>query len=521
MIASAYVNELFVRLVPSIKNLFNDFYGTDFSECFWKTSVMAWGIFWLGILYDRYSRIVSVKSILSTSEKLKVNILNDSCHFHVYDCLDMLRSIYRHDYNLILYSKIIRFMEPEFLEINVIDTECNRVPEFKPSKTSLFSKIYGRFCHCVFPTDIYWGNFGLTRIDVLVLRLLRRRRTRMKIENQKKQPKKTQLNMKLINFDPQNIFEEIVKFEISRQFPVSLLSGIPLLSGKEKVKYWIGNDIYDQEKCFKIARILENGGEWISVQHGGNYGQKLHHIQDHLEIEQASQFISWGWSNPSEAELNGKLVPMPSPRLSLLPKHKNNNNGKILLVGTLHPPHFFKLHSNLFSDDILPYLKERLTLLDNLDQFVKDSLVYKPYVTDYGTGIDARIIKEIGEDNVLSPNSNLPLLMSGSKLIIVDYLGTAFLECLAIDVPTILLLNTEYFPLRREAIEYFDLLRKVGVYHQSPIGAAEQLNRVAKDPITWWKSPDVIRSVKIFKDKYAKSSIDYLRSWMQYEKSLP
>ena len=52
------------------------------------------------------------------------------------------------------------------------------------------------------------------------------------------------------------------------------------------------------------------------------------------------------------------------------------------------------------------------------------------------------------------------------------------------------------------AKEYFDKLKKVGVFHDTPESAASHINLIWHDVNSWWNSVDVKDAVNSFKNNY-------------------
>ena len=78
-------------------------------------------------------------------------------------------------------------------------------------------------------------------------------------------------------------------------------------------------------------------------------------------------------------------------------------------------------------------------------------------------------------------------------------------------MPTIIFWNPENNELCEDAIPYFELLRKVSIFHDTPESAMEWLDSVYDNIDEWWFSPEVQSARKLFCEKFAKIPNDFIR----------
>jgi len=323
---------------------------------------------------------------------------------------------------------------------------------------------------------------------------------------------------KKIKFEKKNKFEKIVSEIFLRNLPYQLLLGIHSLKTYEKVKYWIGSDIYfSQETVFKIAKIVENGGKWISCQHGGGYGQTLSFPRGKIEYETSDGFISWGWKHKHIYQ--GNIYPLPSPMLSKLPKWQPKTDN-IILVSTAYPLYFYKLHSDILPEQRLEYINNRLSFLKYLKSQILLKLKYKAYFKDYGVDEKRYFKKVLKDTQFIKKSEKLTNYLSSSKINIIDHRATSFLESLAMNAPTVIFWNSEHFEIMDKVKPDFKELESVGIYHKTPESAANHVNRVYDNVKSWWLSKEVQDVREKFCYKYARTSKHYLKEWIKFVKNL-
>jgi len=104
---------------------------------------------------------------------------------------------------------------------------------------------------------------------------------------------------------------------------------------------------------------------------------------------------------------------------------------------------------------------------------------------------------------------------SRAKLVLHNYLSTAWLETLAMNIPTVCFCDPVMYRPRAAAQPFVDALAKVGVIHYSGIEAAKFVNGLNGDPSAWWQSAEVQEAREAFVARYANFSENWLPAWME------
>lgn len=117
------------------------------------------------------------------------------------------------------------------------------------------------------------------------------------------------------------------------------------------------------------------------------------------------------------------------------------------------------------------------------------------YVYDYDD-IVFQHLRHIKKFDNTSRNSKL--LIAKSKLVIVNYLGTCYMEAMMADVPMIFFWNKENHPLNEEYLDFYDSLISAGICQTDPVQAAHFVEQIMDNPEDWWHSESVRKSREIF-----------------------
>ncbi|HUF82640.1 MAG TPA: LIC12162 family protein [Burkholderiales bacterium] len=82
-------------------------------------------------------------------------------------------------------------------------------------------------------------------------------------------------------------------------------------------------------------------------------------------------------------------------------------------------------------------------------------------------------------------------LMRDARLVIADYVSTAYLEALMSDIPTVFFWNRDAYHLEPAHQHFFDALRSAGICQTDPVEAARFVESIKSQPQAWWRSPAV------------------------------
>ena len=112
--------------------------------------------------------------------------------------------------------------------------------------------------------------------------------------------------------------------------------------------------------------------------------------------------------------------------------------------------------------------------------------------------------------NLDDGHSDFSTIMVESKIFVCTYNATTYLESLSAGVPTIMFWNEKHWELRDSAIPYFQRLKEVGIFHESPASAARHCIAVWDNVEAWWNSAKVERVLAEFCQQYARSDANIL-----------
>lgn len=133
---------------------------------------------------------------------------------------------------------------------------------------------------------------------------------------------------------------------------------------------------------------------------------------------------------------------------------------------------------------------------------------------------EVEAVKEVCPNAKFALKGKLVSWMKKVKLVVIDHPHTSFIEALTINAPCIFYWNHEVYLMRSEAKEYFDVLRKAGILHETPEGAANKLIEIFKNPVGRWRIKEVQDARNTFLKQFGYSRKDWLKIWAEELKQI-
>lgn len=317
-------------------------------------------------------------------------------------------------------------------------------------------------------------------------------------------------------------FLQTVGEMIPKHIPTLYLEGYQLLQRTVAGLNWptrprliFTSNAFSADDVFKAwaARKVEDGAPLIIGQHGGNYGVARWSFMEEHQLAICDSFLSWGWKDELESKVR------PGVNLKILDQHlKCDPEGDALLVEMTLPRYSYHMFSATVASQWLDYFNDQCRFVEQLSEPIRQRLLVRLYSSDYGWGEQGRWKERFPEIRLDPGIAPLAPLMEKSRINISTYNATTFLDSLGLNMPTIMFWNPKHWEIRDSAVPYFELLARVGIFHESPESAARHLTSIWDDVPAWWNSEPVQRACFTFCARYsqhAKNSIDILEKLLK------
>ena len=521
-----YLNNLYEEILLELSPNLNKIHGVDHSVRYWRTIVGLWLFGFIFVLYDRY------KSILSAAESGKVEnvfiIRSDKIKYVPQDFAAFSFWATQNDeYNLFLYSRIIEDLERiqfEYIESENQDImNIDSVDNDRKSLSFLLKKNVRRFLQMVpqIFNKIILVETGLSVKDIIRLQLSLNQIPFF--VSPKRVTLKTKINRGLreeIHLRSSNDkFQKLLMQMITEQIPTLYVEGyakfnrISLKAYPKCSKIAFNAVAFNANEPFKFwaGYHIDRGLKLLGCQHGGLWRSgSLSSIENH-QIKICDTCYTWGW----ESDSYDNTKPIAAARLNTIKsKIRPKKDGRLLLVENAITRYSFVPELLCISSSgYLAYLKEQFRFVSALSAKNQKLLLVRLYVHDYQFSQKDRWKSKFHE--IESSDANGPIVeqINMSRLIIGTTNATTYLETFVANFPTVLFWNKGHGKLRALAQPYFDGIRRVGILHDTPEQAADKVNEIAEDPISWWKQPDIQEAKDKYCFKFARTSDKWVEEW--------
>jgi hypothetical protein len=372
------------------------------------------------------------------------------------------------------------------------------------------------------------GNFqriyGLGRKQKLILYIINFLKTKLKKSNDVANSKKVPL---INNVDKIAISDDLIDHVVDVFFeslPVSMSTG--LLSLKNKVLQLLNNHkkiknsllfdkigLHQDELRLFHSYWLSLGGKLAHVQHGAIYESLENHwVSLYIEF-QSSYFISWGWDGFQKYSYPAKIIPLPSLALSRIRNKHKQLSDNILFVGA---PTYSSYDGvcGLEPQNAVLYRKKKIQFFNKLDSKLLGHIRYREMPTKHENDLcDLKYIVAKGF-HLKTQDGHLMTAAFGSRLVVLDYYGTPFFECLVSNTPVVLYLGEHDYMFNEKIEKYISAFKDLGVIHDTPKQAAEFINTNIHNIRTWWHSRKNVELRKEFLKNYGVTKKYPLLSWV-------
>jgi putative transferase (TIGR04331 family) len=310
---------------------------------------------------------------------------------------------------------------------------------------------------------------------------------------------------------------DVLRALVPLTIPVELSEALPMIEdrtqslrrGNTRLIYSANAHHYDA--CFKVAaaQMLESGARLLVHQHGGGYGIDEQHPGEMFDRSVSHRFYTWGWTEQGSGSLTKPLPTAPRGK-------RREPDSHYLLVAAENTREFFRFQSFCMPTHSEKCISESLSFLSEVNESHVIQLRSAPTLP-FPVARIGRLMCKIQLDQ--SKKSALELA-SRAKLVIHNYLGTSWLETLAMNIPTVCFYDPAMYRPRVAAQTFIDALARVGVIHYSGKEAAKFVNSLRGEPSTWWKSAEVQEAREAFVARYANFSDNWLEAWQEEFESL-
>jgi putative transferase (TIGR04331 family) len=518
-----YSMDVYERVLDQLSKELNKLHGLNYSSRYWRIIIGPWLSYFVEVFLDRYRSICiaadsgKVTNTWITTEFKGQYLPNDMNEFR-----DRCKG---DDYNHYLFSVIIKYLgtipweakqNVDFLNFEYKPAIASQDKDFKSTMIRLVGAC-SRFVPDSLRKVVAIQSY-IKPIDLMKLQLSMKMFPCLYGPEIDTVASKVDWAMRQnIRLDQRkNSFESILEECIPLHIPKVYIEGYTDMVQRvmkvypKNIKVILTSNAYKGNEGFKFwaASQVDRGVKLGITQHGGHVGDALWSTDDDHEIKISDRYFSWGWTQNNES----KVVPTPSSMLSRAKNCKPDPNGSILCVSSTSPRYPYLMFSFPNGPLVLESFKLQRKFSHMVSSPVLSHLVFR-LAEESGWEERLRWLDSDRLPHIYQGNMSYYNHLARSRLCVCFYNGTPFLETFVANFPTILCWDPRYTELNASAQPYFNLLKNVGILHETPESAASKLNKIYQNPLSWWVSPKVQDAKNKFCDRFARTGNDWKAQW--------
>jgi len=530
----AYLESIHDRLLKSIVKSLNRFHKTNYSERYWTAILDPWLVSYVAVLFDRWERLSRAFEkrdsyiVLTSKESLfhkrpffsgneYLNLIQDDSWNHEL-LVDMLNYAY-HDRVVFKNVAHLDFFDKGSKQPPLdLKSKCLQIAKRKiQTYLKLIQKFHSHLCEKfrLIP-KVYLHLVGLNFFGNLRFNFALRQYPFYRpyfpdsisgVGNQDHQK-----NLDSINLQPQSDFERYLERRIVLDMPDEFLGCFKKINDRVKKipspKIITSDMDHWYSSYFKhwLAKSIENGSKVIICQHGGSLTQGALFAMNYEERISDSFAI---WSSP----LHRSHIQLPPVKYFGL-SFAYNSGTKIYLsvIGYDAPRYIMRCQINANSGQVYSHYQQIINFYDGLSDKLKCNFRIRPY-QDQGWRFPEKYKKFFGSNKVDSLSSYQSFL-ARSRVVVCTYPETTFSDCIARDIPVILLYPPVFWELHPEMDSLLQLLIKAKIVFRNHKEACNHIAMVWDDPYNWWKSKEVVAVIREYRERALKSDEAFIPSWL-------
>lgn len=512
------INRIYEETLDVLGAKLNQLHGVLFDKRSWRIIIGPWLHYFTGMLYDRWEmiRIVNQQYPSLTTYTLSFEAADmiplDMTSFHLLFMND--------EWNHYIYSSLIR-MATDIKEVRIAPPMHKRTPSTFRSPRALARYLIRGAIWLFAPLQR-----TLARNDKLfVLASYWPRTIEKEIYSYFHQPYRywktitipdvavnmTQREWELEGVGELTSFEKLLYTLIPLQIPATYLEGFSEMQNvvagipwpaKPKIIYTANAYSFDEVFKFWAAEKVSIGSKLLIGQHGGHYGiGELNATEEH-EQKIADVFLTWGWSKEIKSVVPFG-IPVNDNRLNYY------RNGKAVAVLVEGPRYSYRLYSLPLANQWIRYFDDIAKFHSLLKEHIRNFFEYRTYPISRGWSVKSRLQATSLDIRFTENSISYWKTFEDSRLVVCTYNGTTFLELLSMNFPVVVFWDTNFWELRSDTIEYFNILENVHVFHRTPTSAASHINDVWDNVEEWWGSTAVQEALNMFRSQYCNIIYNY------------
>ncbi len=522
--AFRYVNDTYEALLPLLALKLNVIHNENLSQRAWRIIVGPWLLHYIHILYDRYA---SIRIALDAFPEITTIGLSREAFIVPKDTLEFVHLSAEDFYNLQLFTEILTHLGIEFpkksaeADLNFLKTGASKYrANFKKKLLDNLFK-FSQKCFLNYSPIVLSNPFFTSEVILKIFLKTKGKVCNFNTPGINFSPSPIDLKTRGILAcltEPRNEFESILIKMMPLVIPQIYIERYQTIKDQVKRKYPKKTKVifssvawfFDEGFKFWAGFLREDGVRLIGAQHGGNYGSSKYVAAEDYELSITDKYYSWGWQKDTR---HSKVIPGYANKLVGRPVTGYNNQLTDILLVTIDLPRYLHRFDPIYYK-YNEYFGAQHRFVKSLEEEFRAKLRIRLFgAEDYGQDISERWKNSF--PGIILENYDVRFndRLRKSRICVSDCISTTFLESLASNIPTILFWDSKIFPLRNEAMPFYEKLRSVNILFNTPEEAAGFVQKIYFDIERWWMNPKLQQITKIFCNQFVRFSSDATNYW--------
>lgn len=503
---------IYDEIMPILSNYLNNVHGIDKSSRYWKIIIGNWLWSFIQIVYDRYR---CIEEFIKAYSKFDTFVLHKDNYITPVEYKDFIANISSDAYNLQLYSQIFEYLGYKFrtkrYEIGQAYTYSQQISKIREILYRLLNIFFAKKNTSVVISNGYFSNKFST------LNLAFKSKGKIFFDHfcdsfSVNMDKNVALREELSEYyDGDNKFIKLLFALFEQNFPLLFLEGfsdmrkVALNKKLTKAKVYVTANYLHYNYLYKffIAEHIDKIS-LVSIQHGGGYGIDNFCNPERYERDIVDYFITWGWGDDYHTKA------CTSEKLNQ--KIKSKKNGYILFIMNDMLKYLYGIDLRYQSSAIkLAYLPKTLSFFNSIGSI--DRFLVRTYPVDSGFKIKQTIRNTFPNIKLDDHSKTFHCRLKNARLFVSDHMSTTYLETLAMNFPTVIFIDKNYYSFRKP--EIIQLLIDAKILFYDEIEAAHHINSIYDNIDDWWLSDEVQKARREFCYHYARTSEDWAREYIK------
>jgi putative transferase (TIGR04331 family) len=510
-------DDLYERLLPQIAAAFNQLHQVSYPVRYWRIVIGPWLTWWSQILMDRFLSVQAASQSSRVTEFIGAEANDKSPR----DMTHYAQIFLTDEYNEIIYTDIAKFFGFPIVSSETVTFQKELPPKVMSFVRKFLTEIAAQIPPAYQPVRIisdYLKPFESIRLQLALKQIPTLNKDSVPLNIHPIDQTQRNFLAEQLKDLGDSVFEKLLCKLLPNYIPKVHIEGYEELrnavakfyASDPKVILTSNGYMYDEGFKLWAAEETSRGAKLVITQHGGFYGAGLFQgLEDH-ELKIADRYFSWGWNSTKSK----KVAPLPTPQLARLRgRLRAKKKGNVLWLGMTSPRYSYRYLSLPVGPAFKYYLEDQFSFGNSLSNEVARQTIFRPNPPDYGWNLQSKFINELPQIHFYRGKKTFLEHARDARIVVGTYNATTLLETFSANFPTLLFWNPNLSELRSEAKQHFDALIEAKVLWHDPRAAANHLNQIFNDPLDWWWTPQVQKTIKSFNRVYGRADKQWHQDW--------